>query len=175
MKMNNFKNIRELYGATQEEIATAIGVNRVTVANWENDSSKASKGNLERLSIFYGIGPEYFYEVELDEIPKQMIINTAKKAKNIEETSNGNRKKEEEFHKMFSDISFEEALAKYMFSMKMLLATADDGEIEKLEQAAMINKKIGARLDAIIAIRKQEIESGEPTLFDLIDGLKNNE
>ena len=94
--MNNFKNIRELYGATQEEIATAIGVNRVTVANWENDSSKASKGNLERLSIFYGIGPEYFYEVELDEIPKQMIINTAKKAKNIEETSNGNRKKEEE-------------------------------------------------------------------------------
>jgi len=29
--------------------------------------------------------------VELDEIPKQMIINIAKKEENIEETSNGNR------------------------------------------------------------------------------------
>jgi len=62
-----------------------------------------------------------------------------------------------------------------MFSMKILLTTADDGENEKLEQAAMINKKIGARQDAIIAIRKQEIESGEPTLLNLLDRLKINE
>ena len=33
--MNNIKIIREIYGATQEQVAQAIGVNRVTVSNWE--------------------------------------------------------------------------------------------------------------------------------------------
>ena len=40
--MNNLKLIREIYGATQEQIAEAIGVNRVTVANWEIGASVAS-------------------------------------------------------------------------------------------------------------------------------------
>ena len=37
--MNNLKEIRELYGSTQEAVASAINVNRVTVANWENGNS----------------------------------------------------------------------------------------------------------------------------------------
>lgn len=171
--MNNIKQIREIYGATQEEIASAIGVNRVTVANWENDSSKASGVNLEKLSLFYGIGPEYFYEQELEDIQKLMIINTAKKAKDIESKSNGTRKKEEVFHNMFTSITFDEALSRYMVSMKMLLATADNGELKKLEQASLINKKMGDRLEAIIKIRKEELKSGEPTLFDLLDEIDN--
>ena len=60
--MNNLKQIRELYGATQEQISSAINVNRVTVANWESGNSVASSSNQEKLSIYYGIGPEYFYE-----------------------------------------------------------------------------------------------------------------
>ena len=60
--MNNLKKIREIYGATQEHVANAVGVNRVTIANWENGSSLASATNREKLSIFYGIGPEFFYD-----------------------------------------------------------------------------------------------------------------
>lgn len=64
-KLNNIKKIREIYGATQEEIAEAINVNRVTVSKWESGSSRASNSNLERLSFFFGIGPEFFYEKSL--------------------------------------------------------------------------------------------------------------
>ena len=59
--MNNLKIIRELYGATQEQVAKAINVNRVTVANWENGTSVASSSNQEKLSFYYGIGSEFFY------------------------------------------------------------------------------------------------------------------
>ena len=37
--INNLKQIREIYGATQEQIARALSVNRVTVANWENGTT----------------------------------------------------------------------------------------------------------------------------------------
>lgn len=167
--MNNFKLIREVYGATQEEIASAINVNRVTVANWEIGSSKASSGNQEKLSIYYGIGPEYFYEKELDNVAKQVVIDTAAKAREIENRANGERKKKDEFHEMFTTLTFPEAMKRYMFSMKMLLATADSGDLEKLKTAALINKKMGTRLEAIIELREQENNSDEPSLFDLME------
>ena len=87
--MNNLKQIRELYGATQEQIASAINVNRVTVANWESGNSVASSSNQERLSIYYGVGPEYFYEKELDETARQILLNTAAKAREIVVKSDG--------------------------------------------------------------------------------------
>ncbi len=91
--MNNLKKIRELYGATQEQIALAINVNRVTVANWENGTSVASSSNQERLSIYYGIGPEFFYQKALDGTAQQMILDTAAKAKEIVEASDGKKAK----------------------------------------------------------------------------------
>ena len=55
--MNNLKLIREIYGVTQDEISTAINVNRATISTWENsDDKKASNANLEKLSLYYGIG-----------------------------------------------------------------------------------------------------------------------
>ena len=45
--INNLKQIREIYGATQEQIARALSVNRVTVANWESGSTVASNANRE--------------------------------------------------------------------------------------------------------------------------------
>lgn len=172
--MNNLKQIREIYGSTQEEIASAISVNRVTVANWENGLSKVSSGNQEKLSIYYGIGPEYFYEKDLSDEAKRMIINTAAKAKEIEEQTNGERKKSEAFNEMFSNLTIDKAMKRYMLSMKMLLATADTGELEKLETAALINKKMGDRLDAIIKIRKAEEASNGPSLFELMDKMDSN-
>ena len=98
--MNNLKQIRELYGATQEQIAQAINVNRVTVANWENGTSVASSSNQEKLSIYYGIGPEYFYEKELDEVAKKIVTDTSARAQELTEKSEGKRVKEQDFHKM---------------------------------------------------------------------------
>lgn len=57
--MNNMKLIREIYGATQNDIAKIIGVSRVTLSKWENDTeNKVPYTVLEKLSLFFGIGPE---------------------------------------------------------------------------------------------------------------------
>ena len=172
--MNNLKQIREMYGATQEQIAQAINVNRVTVANWESGVSVASGSNQEKLSIYYGIGPEYFYEKALDDVAKKIIIETSAKAQELTEKSEGNRTKEQDFHKMFESVTFKQAMELYMFSMKMLLATADSGELDKLKTAALINRKMGARLDAIVNLREEEEQSGEPSLFDLMEKVEND-
>lgn len=171
--MNNLKQIRELYGATQEQVAQAINVNRVTVANWENGISIASNSNQEKLSIYYGIGPEYFYKKELDEEAKYLLMNASSRAQELKNESEGKRVKEQDFQNMFKSITFKQAMEQYMFSMKILLATADSGKLEKLKIASLINKKMGARLDAIIKLREQEVKSDEPSLFDLIEKVDN--
>lgn len=171
--MNNLKQIREIYGATQEQVAQAINVNRVTVANWESGTSMASSSNQEKLSIYYGIGPEYFYEKVLDDAAKQVVLETSTRAQELAEKSEGRRVKERDFHKVFESVTFKQAMDQYMFSMKMLLATADSGELDKLKTAALINKKMGARLDAIIKLREQEEDSEEPSLFDLIEKVES--
>lgn len=177
--MNNLKKIREVYGATQESVAKAIGVNRVTLANWENGATKANYSNLEKLSIFYGIGPEYFYEKELDNKIESMVISTANKAKEIEKKSEGKRNKSDDFYKMFSRTTFDEAIRQYMFAMKMLLALSDNGNLDDLIKAQSINEKMDNRLKAIIDIRKQEENlkksNKQETLQDLIDSFSKSE
>lgn len=170
--MNNLKEIREIYGATQEQIAEAIGVNRVTVANWELGLSVASNTNREKLSIYYGIGPEYFYEKPLNNTVKQMIRNSAKKALEVVSSSAGKRNKEADFNKFFESMTFTDAMDRYMFSMKLMLATADQGDLDTLQTALTINKKMGERLQAIISIRQDETNKGEPSLVELLEKLE---
>ncbi len=171
--MNNIKIIREIYGATQEQLAQAIGVNRVTVANWEVGTSIASSSKRERMSLYFGIGPEYFYDKELTEEIKKILIDTADKAKKVISMSGGKRNKEDDYNKLFSSISFSDAMKKYMFAMKMMLAAADGGDIETLETALLINTKMGARLQAIIDIKKQESSNGELSLTELLEKLED--
>lgn len=169
--MNNLKIIREIYGITQEDIAKAININRATISNWENSKTRqASNSSLEKLSLFYGIGPEYFYEKEIDEKIRMMLINNAKRQKEIEET-NGQSSKTEMFSKIFSSITFDEAVEQYMISMKMMLATADSGTVNKLETALLINKKMGKRLESMLEIRRQEDKEEEVPLSELLDSL----
>ena len=170
--MNNIKLIREIYGATQEQVAQAIGVNRVTVAKWEVDAAIASNSKRERMSMYFGVGPEYFYDKEVTEEIKQMLINTAAKAKEVITMSGGKRNKEEDYNKLFSSTSFEDAMRKYMFAMKMMLASADNGDLETLKTASQINAKMGSRLQAIIDIREQESSKGEPSLTELLEKLE---
>ena len=172
---NNFKQIREIYGSTQDEVAQIVGVNRATVSQWETGSIKASNANLEKLSIFYNVGPETFYEIdEIDEARRELIIDSAKRAKAIEAESNGKRNKVNDYRDMFENIGFEETRSKFMFAMKMLLACADHAEtLEDLKVAYEINQKMARRLEAIIQIREEEEkakkENNEDTLFDLLD------
>jgi len=171
---NNFKQIREIYGATQDEIAKVAGVNRSTVSQWETGATKASNTKLEKLSIFYGIGPESFYELpEIDNTRREMLIGSAIKEQKIREASEEKRNKADELSKMLENISFPEARSRFMFAMKMLLATADHSELEDLKTAYEINQKMAKRLDAIIKIRQEEElakkQNNEETLFDLLD------
>lgn len=171
---NNMKRIREIYGATQDEIAKVAGVNRSTVSQWETGSLKAASSKLEKLSIFYGIGPECFYELpDIDDVRKNMLIESAKKEKEIREASENKRNKVDEFAQMLQSLTFNEARARFMLSMKLLLSTADDGKLDELELAYEINQKMSKRLEAIIRIRKDEEkakkEKNEDTLYDLLD------
>ena len=119
--------------------------------------------------LYYGIGPEYFYDKELTTDARSAIVESSERAKEISEQSEGIQDKETAFHKVFESMTFEHALNFYMLSMKMLLATADSGKLDKLKTAAAINSKMGERLNAIIELREKEEQSGEPSLFDLIE------
>ena len=171
MKINNLKQIREIYGATQEQIARALSVNRVTVANWESGSTVASNANREKMSMYYGIGPEFFYEQELSEEAKQQILRTAEKERTIVSQSEGHENKQEDFRRTFRSLTFDRVMQDYMMSMKMLLAKADEADLEKLRTALIINKKMGKRLESIINLREEEDEADGMSLFDLMERL----
>ena len=168
---NNLKQIREIYGATQEQIARALSVNRVTVANWENGSTMASSANREKMSMYYGIGPEFFYEQELTEQVKLMIRQTAEKERAIVSQSEGKENKPEDFHQLFEAISFDSVMQDYMMFTKLLLAKADDTDLETLRTALVINKKMGKRLEVIVNLREEEESNGDVPLADLLNSL----
>ena len=167
--INNLKQNREIYGATQEQIARALSVNRVTVANWESGSTVASNANREKMSIYYGIGPEYFYEQELTDEVRQLLKRTAEKERAVVSQSEGHKNKQEDFQKMFRKLTFDRVMQDYMMSMKMLLAKADEADLEKLRTALTINKKMGKRLESIIILREEEVQDGDVSLFDLME------
>ena len=166
--INNLKQIREIYGATQEQIARALSVNRVTVSNWENGSTMASSANREKMSMYYGIGPEYFYEQELTDQAKQMIRQTAEKEQAVVSQSNGKENKSEDFHELFEAVSFDRVMRDYMMCTKMLLAKADDADLETLHTALTINQKMGKRLAAIVNVREEEESNGDASLSELM-------
>lgn len=153
---NNLKLIREIYGATQEKIARAVCVNRVTVANWESGASMPSTTNREKLSLFYGISPNFFFDAELTDEATQMIKDVAERERKITCESEGKRDKTEEYHRLFEEMDFSKLLNDYMISTKLLLAKADDADLETLRTALVVNERMGKRLDAIIRIMEEE-------------------
>ena len=165
-EINNLRQIREIYGATQEQVAKAIAVNRVTVANWEAGNSIASSANREKLSLYYCIGPEYFYEKPLDEDAKKIVKESADAA----ESGNAEGEHlsmEEAFGKLFESLTFSQSLSTYTLATKMMMATADQGKLDKLKTAYQINQKIGRRLEMMIQLREEEDEEGE-SLHELL-------
>lgn len=170
--MNNLKYIREIYGITQDEIAKVLNVNRVTISSWEKqDERKTSNSNLEKLSLFYGIGLEYFYDKPVDKVIQKMLVDNSRRQREIEKQSNGMLTKVDDYNELFSTITFDAAIQSYMNSMKLLLATADEGSLTALRTALKINEKMGNRLKQYIEIREDEILRKEESLLDLIESL----
>lgn len=172
-EINNLRQIREIYGATQEQVAKAIAVNRVTVANWEAGNSFASSANREKLSMYYGIGPEYFYDKLLDEDAKAVIKNSAGVAE-AEDENGAKHSKEEVFGKLFESLTFSQALSTYTLATKMMMATADQGSLDKLKIAYQINQKIGRRLEMMIQLREEENREGT-SLHELLKEVQEDD
>lgn len=75
--------------------------------------------------------------------------------------------KEEAFGKLFESLTFSQALSTYTLATKMMMATADQGKLDKLKTAYQINQKIGRRLEMMIQLREEEDEEGE-SLHELL-------
>lgn len=166
-KMNNLKYMREIYGATQEEISELLGVSRVSISNWENGTgnSRISRVNQEKLSTLYGLGPEYFYDKEIDSNAKALILETKDKASYVEKEYN--TQKDENVQSVFKTCSFKDAVENYMCAMKLVIALADTCTLHDLELAYKINEQMSRRLTNVLELRKNDIEKGDEvqTLF----------
>lgn len=153
--MNNLNEIRKLYESTQEDVAQVLGVSRVTISKLENDKEcKLSTEQKEKLSIYFGIGPEYFGEKELDATAKEYIVNGRKKI---------NKKVDTEAHSQVEivnkllEISPIYAMKNYMISTKILLVKADELTIEQFKDIIEVNKKLGSRLEKMLN-EKEEVK-----------------
>ena len=56
----------------------------------------------------------------------------------------------------------------------MMMATADQGKLDKLKTAYQINQKIGRRLEMMIQLREEEDEEGE-SLHELLKEVETND
>ena len=54
MKSINIKTIRESAGLTQAELARAVGVDRVTVANWESGRTEPKLSQAQKMADLFG-------------------------------------------------------------------------------------------------------------------------
>lgn len=52
--MNNIKKYRELRGMTQDELSRRVGVDRVTIANWESGKTEPKLSHALKLAEVLG-------------------------------------------------------------------------------------------------------------------------
>ena len=55
---NNFKLLRKSQGLTQEALAEKIGVNPITVSQWERGKYSPTASNIPKVAKALGITPE---------------------------------------------------------------------------------------------------------------------
>lgn len=161
--MNNLKEIRDLFGYSQEEVAKALEVSRVAVSKWENGEVKVSQSNFEKLSLLFNISPEYIYELPLD---TKAIDRIQKAGKNIREQD----KKEDstkyfEIIKELTKIDVRSLIRDYFLTTKLLLVKADDIGDNELDDLVEVNKKLGNRLQKIQELRKKSKGVEDDALF----------
>lgn len=55
--MNRVKELRQLAGIQQKEVAMALGVSRPTVSEWEHQKKDPSGDRLKKLASFFDVSP----------------------------------------------------------------------------------------------------------------------
>ncbi|SHK18797.1 helix-turn-helix domain-containing protein [Desulforamulus aeronauticus] len=161
--MNNLKEIRDLFGYSQEEVARALEVSRVAVSKWENNESKISQSNLERLSLLFNISPDYIIGKPLD---LQAIERITRTGQNIREQD----KKEDdpkhfEIIRELTKIDVKNLIRDYFLTTKLLLVKAEEIENHQLDDLVKVNKKLGNRLQKIQELRKKGNSDEDDALF----------
>lgn len=161
--MNNLKEIRDLFGYSQEEVAKALEVSRVAVSKWENGESRISQSNLEKLSLLFGISPEYVNEKPLDSKAIERIKRTGKNIRERDTDENGS--KHFEIIKELTKIDVRNLIREYFFTTKLLLVKAEELSDNQLDDLVEVNKKLGNRLQKIQELRKKGKGDEEDALF----------
>ena len=85
--MNNLRNIREIYGITQDEIAKAINVNRATISNWENEKSYPDIHSLLLLSSLFNVSLDQLIKGDIEKMKEIIAEQLSVDADSITEAS----------------------------------------------------------------------------------------
>lgn len=72
--MNVVKELREMAGIQQKELAMAIGVTQPTVSDWENNKKDPKDERLERLASYFGVTKRVIKG--LDPIPSSSVVDS---------------------------------------------------------------------------------------------------
>ncbi len=171
--MNNLKSIRHAFGATQDEVAYAIGVTRVTIAKWEGEFSRPTAGNLKKMAIFYGIDTDYFYERPVDARIKLLLAGNGEKLRATQRADAAKQREIDELAVLMAPVTFADASAQYQLSLKLLTARAEEATLGELRTMVALHRKMGSVLHTMLEQREAEAvvaaeDKGMP-LFDLLE------
>jgi transcriptional regulator with XRE-family HTH domain len=88
------KILRKGRKLTQEQLASALGVNRATISNYEIGRRQPSLSDLKRFAEFYGVGLDYFGVVSKDE-----MFDLLSRARDVFESDAVSKEQKEEIYK----------------------------------------------------------------------------
>lgn len=172
--MNNLKVIRHAFGATQDEVAYAIGVTRVTIAKWEGEFSRPTSGNLKKMAIFYGIDSDYFYERPVDARIKLLLAGNGEKLRATQRADAAKQREIDELAVLMAPVTFDDAMGQYQLALKLLTAHAVEGTIGDLRTICDLHDRMGNVLHNMLEQRLAEEDAAAQNkgipLFELLDG-----
>ncbi len=64
MLSENIKNLRKANNLSQVELASALGVTKQCVSNWENDYIQPSIDTLIKLAQFFRVSTDYLLDID---------------------------------------------------------------------------------------------------------------
>ncbi len=91
---SKLKILRKGRKLTQEQLASALGLNRATISNYEIGRRLPNLNDLKRFAEFYGVGLDYFGVVSKDE-----MFDLLSRARDVFESDAISKEQKEEIYK----------------------------------------------------------------------------